>query len=446
MMMMMMMMMVPTESVRNSYGIPNPTINYRECGLEAPSFVCDPSRVLSDQARYDLAVLTDAIKDGIKDEDCGVDKGFQVAVIISDHTQTRAFSTAENCVEGARNLMDDFGVGERGCNNGVVLLLALDDRKFAIFAGAGAQKHLPSSVRNRILNGMKNDLRANRVDAAVLEAVVQIRDALMTMPTFWDQYGETVVFCVFIGVIIAIIACFSLCAYIQERRRKRRVREVRSLLKRIDNTKNEEDAMTKAERFGAKTCPICLENFDSMPNQTLLQCGHKLCTPCATQWFGKTNMTKTKRLTYALSKTPHHRCPVCRQSCMFKKDHKTSETTPLIPPVSTTTTNRNTTTQDDNNYFKDDMTTSHYQDLRRHRYMSVRRRYRDLVTPSQIDTWILSSQSNSDFRAEREWHAAYERAERARRIAASHRSSNSSSSSSFGGGSSFGGSGSGGGW
>ena len=158
-------------------------------------------------------------------------------------------------------------------------------------------------------------------------------------------------------------------------------------------------------------------------------------------------MTKTKRLTYGLSKSPHHRCPVCRASCMFKDDSKNNESTPLIPPISTTT--RNTTSNTSQGYTPcHDTTAHHYQDLRRHRYMSVQRRYRDLVTSTQIDAWMLSSQSSSAFRAEREWHAAYERAERARRIASSNRSSNnsSSSSSSFGGGSSFGGSGSGGGW
>jgi uncharacterized membrane protein YgcG len=419
--------------------------------------VCDPSRRLSDNARYDIAVLVDAIKEGIQDPKCGPGKGYEVAVVISDHTQTQAFPDAESCVEGAKNLMDAWHIGEKGCNNGVVLLLAIDDRKFAIYAGKGAQDHLPDSIRTRILNNMKGDLRENRLDRAVTNAVIQIRDALMTMPTFWDRYGDLIVFFVFVGIVFMFFCCIAYSSWREERRRKRRVAEVRKLLRQIDNTKDDEKAVAKAKRFGAKTCPICLEAFDTMPNrdEALLQCGHKLCVPCSTQWFGESNLTKTKRVTYALSQKPHYRCPVCRASCMFKNDSSIrDETTPLIPPVSTTntTTNRTssssstTTTTSDSQYCHVTSSSFHH-DLRRHRYMSVRRRYRDLVTPSQIDTWMLatSQQGNSNFRAEREWHTAYERAERLRRIA-NNSSTSSRSSSSFGGGSSFGGSGSGGGW
>ncbi len=46
----------------------------------------------------------------------------------------------------AKTLMDNWGVGYAGCNNGVVLFVSINDRVLHIYAGKGARNKLNDNV------------------------------------------------------------------------------------------------------------------------------------------------------------------------------------------------------------------------------------------------------------------------------------------------------------
>ena len=82
-------------------------------------------------------------------------------------------------VKATADLLDQWGVGHKDCNNGVALLLALGDRKVGIYAGKGAKATMTERVRSRIIKKMTDKLKATRDhDAAVRDAVAFIGDAL----------------------------------------------------------------------------------------------------------------------------------------------------------------------------------------------------------------------------------------------------------------------------
>eukprot|EP00939_MAST-03C_sp_MAST-3C-sp1_P004025 g4025.t1 len=310
--------------------MPSPVLYARECGLKSPGYVCDPSGVLSEEARENIATLLDAIERGVHDDACA-SGSFQVAVAISKRANqgSRRFASGDDAVEEAKRLMDDWGVGIKGCNNGVVLFLAMDDRKFGLYAGAGASEYLPSYRRNNVLEGMKDDLRAGRVDRAVTNAVLDIRNALQTKPSkiaaFFQKLLEFAFWLVMLTVFVVV--CVIVTKHCNdERRRKRRAGEVRQRLRLIDDADTSakaaaDDARSKASTFADKRCPVCFDDFSDIPNPVVLPCGHKMCDTCARSWFGSSNLCTKAGMSVCISKTPHHKCPVCRQSALATDAH-----------------------------------------------------------------------------------------------------------------------------
>ena len=53
-----------------------------------------------------------------------------------------------NAEKMARGLHDRFGVGKKGCNDGLVFLLAVDDRQMYISYGDATKSYFPQSVIN----------------------------------------------------------------------------------------------------------------------------------------------------------------------------------------------------------------------------------------------------------------------------------------------------------
>jgi uncharacterized protein len=74
----------------------------------------------------------------------------------------------------ATQLEDKWGVGPKGSDRGVLLILAIQDRKRRIEVGYGLEGILPDAKAGEIGRAMVPDLRAGDYDAAVTLAVSQI--------------------------------------------------------------------------------------------------------------------------------------------------------------------------------------------------------------------------------------------------------------------------------
>lgn len=81
---------------------------------------------------------------------------------------------AEAAQAFARALHDAWGVGDPACQNGVLFLLAVDDRQVFISTGAGAQKALSDARVASTIRDIRPQLRDSDYDAAVKRAVVDV--------------------------------------------------------------------------------------------------------------------------------------------------------------------------------------------------------------------------------------------------------------------------------
>ncbi|KAI8465557.1 MAG: TLP18.3, Psb32 and MOLO-1 founding proteins of phosphatase-domain-containing protein [Monoraphidium minutum] len=233
----------------------------------------------------------------------------------------------------ARSVHASWGVGSAACNNGVLLLLATDDRQVYISTGTGAEARLPRPVLLAVMGNMKPALRERRYDEALLEAVHEIGLGLAgaDVPGAGDEGGSGV-FMFFASVVAAVFGW----GWWSNRRQMARYKTCHN---RLEALKRDQAALQRGQ-YASTSCPICLEDFDDAASgggastsdaaraggaeaagesapllasrgdaaavagggdakghrPLALRCGHAFCVPCISEWV-----------------RGHTTCPVCRR-------------------------------------------------------------------------------------------------------------------------------------
>ena len=120
--------------------------------------VCDPDGLLSVRGAKKLTAQIVQLEEQFP-HDCGdVRRGFQVAVHI-----IQRLPHGTEVGDHARDLFNRHGVGYRPCNNGLLLLLAVGDRKSAIRTGKGTQRVVTDGMIDDMLAAttFKQQMRAH---------------------------------------------------------------------------------------------------------------------------------------------------------------------------------------------------------------------------------------------------------------------------------------------
>ena len=85
----------------------------------------------------------------------------------------------------ANELFRAWGIGDGKNNSGVLLLIAKEDRKFRIEVGYGLEGAITDGYAGSILDGMKDQFRAENYSSAIVEAY-----ARLTLKAY-EEYGDT---------------------------------------------------------------------------------------------------------------------------------------------------------------------------------------------------------------------------------------------------------------
>ena len=221
----------------------------------------------------------------------------------------------------AKKVHTDWGVGKRECENGVVLVVAVQDRAMYISTGKGVKGVLtPDRIEREIFRGMRGLLRDEEYGKAIKEGVWGIGQVLSGRKGKGGEYGDSGV-----GVmhlLVGLFVGFIALGWWFERKSAKRFAKCKDLLGKLE--KDHANAKDKKE-FEAKSCPICLEDFEedaveskSPPESSkstkstaskmgkkkdekivcVLHCGHKFHKKCISDWID----------------ARHGICPVCRRS------------------------------------------------------------------------------------------------------------------------------------
>lgn len=162
--------------------VPDPGRDFAACGNAGPATLCDPDGYLTESGRMDVlqALATIRAETSVVCPD-GLEHGYQAAVLIIKRMHPLVWLGGDleaTARKFATEVGTTWGIGDAGCDNGVLLLLTVGDRYAYIKTTALSRRLLTDFRAQLIIKNMRWPLRLERYDEAVLQASVQTLDAL----------------------------------------------------------------------------------------------------------------------------------------------------------------------------------------------------------------------------------------------------------------------------
>lgn len=329
--------------------IPNPMNDFLKCNRHVRSAVCDPANL-----------LTINEKDLIEGEINEV-KGAQIGVLVINKMRRPIQPLEQASKMFAKGVHDQWGVGHKDNNDGILIFLSVKDRQFYISTGKGVMNKLDNNKIARIVGNIKGHLKANEFGYALRVAVVEINEVLNGKFDYFSLLP--------IGFVASLFIWAIYSEYVANKKKK----SAQSTVKHLSKLAQELSEFEKTQdAFVPKCCPICLEDFtesksecvsspaevkpssqsifgsiaskiwgnsaeidkkkaedeiqslDGNSNESsrrpmVLHCGHVFCYSCLAQLLKKSN---------------HHKCPICRKNIDKDKENEPSHSDDTTSPSS----------------------------------------------------------------------------------------------------------------
>jgi uncharacterized membrane protein YgcG len=252
--------------------IPNPMTDPSACGRQnvPRSAVCDPDRYIKSDKLDEIEGYINAIS------------SVEVAVVIIKQMDLYSANTVnvDTAAEHyARELHNRYGVGDKTTNNGILVFLSIDDRAVYISTGKGVQDNFDHDTIQLIIANMKPDLRGGDYGGALATCITNIdvifsgKDSSFYKGTYKQQIrsssqheeeGSDAVAWILIGLFSTAVG-FLFWKNLRDRQNLDNYDRGRVKLDTL--LKEMESSQDSRNKFEVKSCPICLEEFDSMsPN------------------------------------------------------------------------------------------------------------------------------------------------------------------------------------
>jgi len=287
--------------------VPNPMSNPLQCGLHAPGFLCDPDHLLTENERLKVEEALVAIHEDTQllcpD---GTNHSYQAGVLVVStvsSSESLGWWNKETMAEAfAKKVQDAWGVGDAGCDNGVVLLISVGDGLFYIKTAEKAREVLTDRTAGRIADNVRPHLKNGRVGEAILLGCSDIRLALRgyTVPVYFSWFdcflivSAGIFFCmnlpqILSGFFMFLVLVLGLLLYPFAKLAdamnwcwwKIRTHGIKEDLERIQKE-------LEKDEFSQSLCPICLENFcDAGSDRGVrkLECKHGFHAACIDNWL-----------------------------------------------------------------------------------------------------------------------------------------------------------------
>jgi len=155
----------------------------------------------------------------------------------------------------ARTLHDKYGVGKAECQNGMLLFLAIQDRKLYISTGQGMRKVITDSHITEIIEKMKPSLKNTDYFGAV-KVFLELSEVLFSGGSIHSFFEDLVSFGILAAVLFFIGYSFYSC--FAEQKKKSDFEACRKKLTELDKMK----ADIASKKYVCVSCPICLNEFE----------------------------------------------------------------------------------------------------------------------------------------------------------------------------------------
>jgi len=155
-----------------------------------------------------------------------------------------------------------------------------------ISTGRGANMVLTDEKVQDVLASMRSRLRMGEVDAALENGVNLIGLVLAGQAIHFrdDAAGGSWM----VGLFLIAVTGLFVWAWSKRNRYQECERRIRQL--------QEDKDLAKSNAYKQTSCPICFSSWLETTSTAVLECGHKFCEECISQWAKKSNS-----------------CPICRK-------------------------------------------------------------------------------------------------------------------------------------
>lgn len=253
-------------SRKNPLTLPNPQQDPANiCGRFKPSAVCDPDGNLSEADADNIDGLINFIQagtHGFKKPPCSPSNpspvGAQLAVAIVQSLPRDFFGVKDaRAFQYAEHLHDLWGVGDPVCQNGVVIVFAVEDRAMGFSVGKGVNNLFSDAMLPSVMSDMRPLLQQKEYGLAIVQGITVIGNILSgaepplnanTKSNGWPFVG-----------IFAVIGGGMLLGGLGSARNRRRYNRCKDVLRKIDRDR----VRASSNNYVITSCPICLEDFDS---------------------------------------------------------------------------------------------------------------------------------------------------------------------------------------
>jgi uncharacterized membrane protein YgcG len=302
---------------------PNPLTDPTACGRQNRSHVCDPDHVIDQETANKLDYYIYNISQIVSP--CGKYQ-MGIALCNSMDLHRMGVSATKGAEQFAQDLHNTWGVGNAGCNDGILFFLSKKDRKMYMSLGKTAKEKLTDGTVNEIMNNMKGCLKKGDYDCALLH-MADDTEFILDNGTFSGDHKKdegdgwlvlTILGSIFGSICLIMAVCGAIGGYMEEKRIERQIeyRRLQSKEKR-DREKRKHTVLTEAfdqldditkekllhdfkiicgdldtfltdkKKFASTVCCGCTKTT------TILECGHPVCKDCLPSDIN---------------------CPVCRQN------------------------------------------------------------------------------------------------------------------------------------
>lgn len=131
-------------------------------------YIADYAKMMSESEREKLLTIG---------KDLDSKSGAQIVVVTVNSLE------GESIEEYANTLFRSWGIGDKAKDNGVLLLIAKEDRKFRIEVGYGLEGAITDGYAGEVLDGMKSDFKQEYYDSGILTAYSLLAQKV------YDEYG-----------------------------------------------------------------------------------------------------------------------------------------------------------------------------------------------------------------------------------------------------------------
>lgn len=176
--------------------------------------------------------------------------------------------------EMAKSLYYQWELGDKLCESGLLLIIAIEQKKLYIYTGKHIRNLITLSHVHELIHLIQPLLLKNEYHKAINTFLNGIGNVLKNGTVETEPSLNAVLFLLIIIIILGLLFFYTRYTY-------KRQEKFNKILQSIEQFRRQKELLSE---YNYVSCPMCLEEFYDQETAKLI-CGHKFCRQCLENVF-----------------------------------------------------------------------------------------------------------------------------------------------------------------